>query len=532
MAGDISKMTRLMKLVALLRKNSYPNHRKLQRALRMLDMTSEYAVSQKTIQRDVRYLREVYHAPIAYDNGKRGYYLTDHAWKFEVPQLEEEEMRAVTLGARLAETIMPEPVASQIRDAAERLLCDNPSGLDANAVLIALVAQGARIPVKPAIFREVFEAWQMRRGLAVRYRRGMTGEIREYVLEPQVLAFQDGLWYVKAVIVSENNVTLPERTIRTLALNRFQSAALYPGRFEPDLRLIKEVNEGGLFRFPTIDEVVLHFTDYAIPYARENYEPELIEEQPDGSLLVTIYDAIDFKIVNLVLNEGGAVQVVSPPELAQKVIEQAKKVIEKQEEKSGTHPAYPAYPAYSQEPIIRPGSYENLLTYRKSKIIYDATVLFCRRFLQPGDRTIDQMVQAARSGKQNIVEGAKASGVSTETELKLTGVARASLEELLEDYRDHLRTRRLPIWSKEDEAAQAIRQLGRRDDESFETYRGYLENRSDETFANILICLINQCNYLLDRQIRSQEQAFVKNGGIRERMLKARLAERNRGKGK
>ena len=207
------------------------------------------------------------------------------------------------------------------------MLCDNPSGLDANAVLIALVAQGARIPVSPAIFREVFEAWQMRRGLAVKYRRGMTGEIREYVLEPQVLAFQDGLWYVKAVIVSENNVTLPERTIRTLALNRFQSAALYPGRFEPDLRLIKEVNEGGLFQFPTIDEVVLRFTDYAIPYARENYEPELIEEQPDGSLLVTIYDAIDFKIVNLVLNEGGAVQVVSPPELAQEVIEQAERVI-------------------------------------------------------------------------------------------------------------------------------------------------------------------------------------------------------------
>ena len=328
MAGDVAKMTRLMKLVAMLRKNSYPNHRKLQRVLQLLDETRTFSISQKTIQRDVQYLRDVYHAPIAYDNGKRGYYLTNHAWKFEVPQLDEEEMRAVTLGARLAETIMPEPVASQIQNAAETLLCDNPSGLDANATLIALVAQGARIPVKPAIFREVFEAWQTRRGLAVKYRRGMSGEEVEYVLEPQVLSFYDGLWYVKAVIVSRNDVMVPERTVRTLALNRIQSAALYPGRFEPDLRLIKEVNEGGLFNFPTIDEVVLRFTDYAIPYARENYEPELIEEQPDGSLLVTIYDAIDFKIVNLVLNEGGAVQVVSPPELAQKVIEQAERVIE------------------------------------------------------------------------------------------------------------------------------------------------------------------------------------------------------------
>ena len=96
-------------------------------------------------------------------------------------------------------------------------------------------------------------------------------------------------------------------------------------------------------------------------------------------------------------------------------------------------------------------------------------MLFCQRFLAPGNRTIDQMVQAARSGKQNIIEGAKASGVSTETELKLTGVARASQEELLEDYKDYLRTHDLPLWSKDDEAALAIRQLGRRPDESYET---------------------------------------------------------------
>ena len=331
MAGDIPKMTRLMKLVAMLRKNSYPNHRKLERALKNLDLTDTYSISQKTIQRDVQYLRDIYGAPIAFDNGMRGYYLTDKNWKFEIPQLEGDEMRAVTLGARLAETIMPEPVASEIQSAAETLLCDNPSGMDANAALIALVAQGARIPVKPEIFREVFEAWQTRRGLSVKYQKGMTGAVMDYVLEPQVLSFYDGLWYVKAIIVSCDREIQPERTIRTLALNRFKTAAIYPGRFESDPRLIEEVNEGKLFNFPTIDEVVLRFTDYAIPYARENYDPSLIEEQKDGSLLVTIYDAIDFKFVNLVLNEGGAVQVVSPPELAKKVVEQAKKVIEKQE---------------------------------------------------------------------------------------------------------------------------------------------------------------------------------------------------------
>lgn len=331
MAGDIAKMTRLLKLVSMLRQNKYPNHRTLQRALKMLDTTCMYSLSQKTVQRDVQYLRDVYKAPIAFDNGKRGYYLSDQNWRFEVPQLDDDEMRTVTLGARLAETIMPQPVAGEIQAAAETLLCDNPSGLDANATLIALVAQGARIPVKPEIFREVFEAWQTRRGLTVRYSKGMTGKVMEYLLEPQVLSFFDGLWYIKAIIITQDGETLPERTIRTLALNRFQFAAIYPGHFEPDMRLIAEVNEGKLFNFPTIDEVVLRFTDYAIPYARENYDPVLIEEQTDGSLLVTIYDAIDFKIINLVLNEGGAVQVVSPPELAKKVVEQAKMVIKMQE---------------------------------------------------------------------------------------------------------------------------------------------------------------------------------------------------------
>ena len=155
----------------------------------------------------------------------------------------------------------------------------------------------------------------------------MTGTVSSYILEPHVLSFYDGLWYIKAVIVSENGETLPERTIRTLALNRFQFAAIYPGKFTLDMRLVQEVNEGNLFNFPVVEEVVLRFTDYAIPYARENYEPELIEEQTDGSLLVTIYDVPDFKIINLVLNEGGAVQVISPPELAEKVVKKAERVI-------------------------------------------------------------------------------------------------------------------------------------------------------------------------------------------------------------
>jgi four helix bundle suffix protein len=174
------------------------------------------------------------------------------------------------------------------------------------------------------------------------------------------------------------------------------------------------------------------------------------------------------------------------------------------------------------------GNYRELLSYRKAEVLYDFTHRFCERFLKKGDRTIDQMVQAARSGKQNIAEGSKASLTSTETELKLTNVARASLEELLIDYGDFLRTRNLATWPKDSREALYVRRLGKAFDESFETYRPFFEDRPAETLANIAICLIHQANYLLDRQIKRLEKDFVEKGGLRERMTRARLYHRNR----
>jgi four helix bundle suffix protein len=126
------------------------------------------------------------------------------------------------------------------------------------------------------------------------------------------------------------------------------------------------------------------------------------------------------------------------------------------------------------------------------------------------------------------LEGSAASGTSKKTEIKLTNVARASLEELLEDYRDFLRVRRLRLWEKNSREAMFVRKLSRQQDVTYETYRTYIETRPSETAANIIICLIHQANYLLDRQIRQLEKAFVTEGGLSERMTQARLAERKR----
>ena len=172
------------------------------------------------------------------------------------------------------------------------------------------------------------------------------------------------------------------------------------------------------------------------------------------------------------------------------------------------------------------GGYQNLLSFQKSQIVYDATIYFCDRFIDRRSRTHDQMVQAARSGKQNIVEGSMASGTSKEMEVKLTNEARASLEELLTDYRDFLRTKGMEEWTKEHPYARRLRQLNRTPDANFETFRKGIEHADPAICANVIIGLIRVTNYLLDRQIKQLETAFLKEGGLRERMTRARLESR------
>ncbi len=175
------------------------------------------------------------------------------------------------------------------------------------------------------------------------------------------------------------------------------------------------------------------------------------------------------------------------------------------------------------------GGYQSLLSFQKARIVYDGTVRFCERFLDRRDRTFDQMVQAARSGKQNIVEGSLASGTSKETEIKLTNVARASLEELLEDYRDFLRVRGIAEWPRVHRYTQRMRELNRQPNVGYDTFRRGIEHPDPAIAANVMIGLIKLTNYLLDQQIRHLERAFVREGGLRERMTRARLAARARG---
>ena len=180
----------------------------------------------------------------------------------------------------------------------------------------------------------------------------------------------------------------------------------------------------------------------------------------------------------------------------------------------------------NNEPLLpRTGNYRKLYTYQKAEAIYDITYYFCKNYLQRFDRTVDQMVQAARSGKQNIVEGSAASATSKETEIKLVNVAKASLQELLIDYEDYLRTRNHRQWENDSVELMKMRELGRKhNDTAF--YMELVKVRPPETIANMVICMIKQTDYMLFKQLQSLSEDFLKNGGMRERMTRMRLDRR------
>ena len=169
------------------------------------------------------------------------------------------------------------------------------------------------------------------------------------------------------------------------------------------------------------------------------------------------------------------------------------------------------------------GGYKSLSFYRQSEIIYDFTVEFVGKYIDKYSRTADQMIQAARSGKQNIPEGYLQR--SLKGRIKLLGVSRGSLEELLNDYMDFLRQKRLPVWDKDSPKAKAVRNLIYSSYNSYNNYKDYI--RTPENAANGMICLINQTNRLIDQKIRLLEEQFAKEGGYTENLFKKRMQNRN-----
>ena len=197
-------------------------------------------------------------------------------------------------------------------------------------------------------------------------------------------------------------------------------------------------------------------------------------------------------------------------------------------ETNETHRAYGTRGPLMPQPFLpKRGHYRDLLVYKKAECIYDLTFYFAHHyFVERKDRTIDQVIQAARSGKQNIAEGSSASSTSSETELKLLGVARASMQETLLDYEDYLRTRHLEQWPVDDPRTRQIQEFSKKHNRP-EDYTKDIDQRSPEALCNIAITLIHQFDNMMGRLIDRLQKDFVEQGGIRERMTAARLGYRS-----
>ena len=186
---------------------------------------------------------------------------------------------------------------------------------------------------------------------------------------------------------------------------------------------------------------------------------------------------------------------------------------------------YKTYKTYSS---FAKAGYEKLLVYWLAVDIFDLTVIFCERYIRKNSRTFDQMIQAARSGKQNITEGSLSRSV--ESNLKLTSVARSSYGELLEDFRDFLRQKNLKIWDKNDPRILSMRELGPsyKTYKTYETYKSYLSY--PETFANLMVTLCFKQGYLLDKLLQALKEKFIREVGFRENLFKERINFRNKKK--
>ena len=319
---------RIKRLLAMLKENRYPNYPRFLAEMKRQDIAGAYNLSARTLQRDVAFLKSEYRAPIEYDHGHRGYYLTDPDWSVDIPLLEDSEMRAAVLGARLAENLMPAPVKQEMRSAVDTLLSVNDKGMDEKAVLLSLVALGSHAAVKPEVFRVIFDAWQQHRCVKVRY-TPVTDVESERLIEPHALAFYEGNWYIKAISRTKNGKpVLPEQCrLLTLALHRIRSAEATPLMFEPDQRIIDAVNRREIFVFPMVRDIRLRLGPEARKFIVEQFD--FTEESREGDFsIVRISSAPEYRIVNFVLVEGGDAVLLNHPELAAKVIERAGRCIE------------------------------------------------------------------------------------------------------------------------------------------------------------------------------------------------------------
>ncbi len=309
---------RIIKFYAEMKKNNYPNATSFAQLLRELDLyeNEPYACSPRTVMRDIKTLKEVFNAPIAYDPVQRGYYLTNPNWELQCPVIEEDVLSMNLVGTRLASDFLPEPLKSDVNSAMDKALAANNSEFFSEAMIESLLcASGIKSAVDPAVFKKVFEAWRRHQVLAMTYKKP-NHQPEERNFEPHIIAFHRGNWYTKGYEYGTKD-------IKCYAIHRIIAVTFGGDTFESDKKLLNATKRNGLFEYPKIDGIQLR-CDASIAfylYEHQKMKKFKVEPQKDGSLLVTLRPAFEHEVLRWVLSEGGRIEVVYPPELRRKVAE-------------------------------------------------------------------------------------------------------------------------------------------------------------------------------------------------------------------
>ncbi len=317
---------RLVKFIAELKKNNYPNAGSFAKLLDRADSDENFpfGCSARTIMRDIKTLQNDYHAPIAYDTARRGYYLKDPDWEFAAPVMNDDIFSMTLLGTRLASDILPEPVKSELNRAVEKSLLNNTSKFFDEAMIESLLcATGIKAAVDPGIFKLVFNGWRLHQVLALTYKKP-NGEACERKFEPHIIAFYQGIWYVKGYEYGTKDV-------KCYAIQRIEQVDYGIDTFITDKKLLEETCRNGLFEYPKIEGIRLHCDAEVAFYLYEHQKTKKfkIERQNDGSLIITLKPAFEHEVIRWILGESGHISVLEPLALRRKVATAAKKILEK-----------------------------------------------------------------------------------------------------------------------------------------------------------------------------------------------------------
>ena len=402
MSVQSKQALRLLKFVAELRKNNYPNAGSFARMLEKASIEEGVSCkcSTRTIMRDIEILKHDYHAPIEYDPVNRGFFLVKPDWELNMPLMNEEVLSMSMLSTQLASDLLPEPIKSKANTALDHALAENGSKFFDEAMIESILcATGIKSAVEPGVFKKVFDAWRMHQVIRLAYHKP-NGPESTRRFEPHILAFRNGVWYTKGYEYGTKDV-------KVYAIQRVADVAFADDKFVSDKKLIEDTRKNGLFVYPRISDIRLH-CDASIAFYLREHQPVKqfkIEPQTDGSLIITLKPAFEHEVIRWILGESGKIEVLNPPELRAKVAAAGKLIWERNRgEAVSTAPEKKATAPAKAKPNSKTGSKKApakaKLASIKSKSVAKATPAKAPAKAKPASSRIKTGIKHTKSNKQ------------------------------------------------------------------------------------------------------------------------------------